>query len=81
MLKKNNLYVLDILNEMRRQSLDKDLICELMEKCQYFEGIRDLMELWFEETDSQERKKIILDLQETLKDINRFKYFVAISIE
>ena len=65
----NDLHVLDILNEMRHQGLESTFICTLMENCQRFEGIRDLMEMWFEETDSKERDKIIADLQESLDDI------------
>ncbi len=64
-----DLHVLDILNEMRHVGLGSAFICSLMEHCQRYEGIRDLMELWFEETDSGERDKIIADLQESLEDI------------
>jgi hypothetical protein len=63
------LYVLDILNEMRRIGLESTFICQLMEICQQHEGIRDLMEMWFEETDAEERDIIIEDLQEALNDI------------
>lgn len=66
---RNDLHVLDILNEMRRIDLESTFICTLMENCQRYEGIRDLMEMWFEETDSKERAKIIVDLQESIDDI------------
>ena len=65
----NDLHVLDILNEMRHVGLESVFICSLIEHCQRYEGIRDLMELWFEETDSSERNKIVADLQESLQDI------------
>lgn len=65
----NDLHVLDILNEMRHVGLESTFICSLMEHCQRFEGIRDLMEMWFEQTDSKERDMIIADLQESLDDI------------
>lgn len=65
----NDLHVLDILNEMRHQGLERAFIYSLMEHCQCFEGIRDLMEMWFEAHDSKERDKIITDLQESLDDI------------
>ena len=65
----NNLHVLDILNEMRQADLPGIFICLLMEYCQRYEGIRDLMVLWFEEADSNERDKIIADLQESLENI------------
>ena len=65
----NDLYVLDILNEMRRIGLESGFIYILMENCQRYEGIRDLMEMWFGETDSKERDKIIEDLQESIDDI------------
>ncbi len=65
----NNLHVLDILNEMRRVGLESTFICLLMENCQRYEGIRDLMEIWLETTDIKERAKIIVDLQECLDDI------------
>lgn len=64
-----DLHVLDILNEMRRVGLESTFICSLMENCQRYEGIRDLMEMWFEETDPKERDKTIVDLQECLDDI------------
>src|SRR5208337_4949235 len=44
----NNLHVLDILNEMRRTGLESIFICTLMENCQRYEGIRELMEIWFD---------------------------------
>lgn len=65
-----NLHVLDVLNEMRLQGLESAFICSLMEQCQRYEGVRDLMELWFEATDSMERDQIIADLQDSLNDIN-----------
>lgn len=65
----NDLRVLDILNEMRRVGLKSTFICSLMENCQRYEGIRDLMEMWFEETDSKERDKVATDLQESLDDV------------
>ncbi len=64
-----DLHVLDILNEMRRIGIEGAFICLLMEYCQRYEGIRDLMELWFEEVDSGERDRIIADLQDSLEDI------------
>ncbi|MFA6915659.1 MAG: helix-turn-helix transcriptional regulator [Parachlamydiales bacterium] len=64
-----NLHVLDILKEMRDQGLENNFIWSLMENCQSFEGLRDLMEMWFDETDIKDRDKIIADLQESLDDI------------
>lgn len=65
----NSLHVLDILNEMRHTGLASGFIFSLMENCQRYEGIRDLMDLWFEESDTLERGKIVADLQESLQDI------------
>ena len=65
----NSLHVLEILNEMRHVGLESAFIGSLMENCLRYEGIRDLMELWAEETDSTERDKIVHDLQESLDDI------------
>jgi hypothetical protein len=67
---RNELHVLDILNEMRRIGLESNFISRLLENCQRYEGIRDLMEMWFEETDAKERDKIIVDLQDSLDDIS-----------
>ena len=64
-----DLHVLDILNEMRRLGLESTFICSLMKNCQQYEGIRDLMGMWFEETNPKERDKITADLQESLHDI------------
>ncbi len=36
-------------------------ICLLMENCQRYEAIRDLMEIWFDETIPKELDKIIVD--------------------
>lgn len=65
----NDLHVLDIFNEMRSQGLESAFICSLMENCQRFVGLRDLMEMWFDETNAKERDKIIADLQDSLDDI------------
>lgn len=64
-----DLHVLDILNEMRHQGLESAFICSLMENCQRYTGLKDLMEMWFEENNSEERNNIIADLQESLDDI------------
>ncbi len=64
-----DLHILDILNEMRRASFESAFIYSLMENCQRYEGIRDLMEMWFDETNPKERDKIVADLQESLHDI------------
>lgn len=64
-----DLHVLDILNEMRRLGLESAFIYSLMEYCQRYEGIQDLMEMWFEETDPSERDKVVVDLQESIDDI------------
>ncbi len=66
---RGDLHVLDILNEMRRESLESGFIIALMENCQHYEGIRDLMEMWMEESDVEERDNIVADLQEVLDDI------------
>lgn len=65
----NSLHILDILNEMRHQGLEGTFIRSLMEHCQHYEGIKDLMEMWFEAHDSGDRDGIIADLQESLDDI------------
>lgn len=65
----NDLHVLDILNEMRRIGLENAFIYSLMEYCQRYEGIRDLMEMWYDEVDLKERDNIVADLQESLDDI------------
>src|SRR5689334_13521189 len=64
-----DLHILDILNEMRNQCIPATFIYSLMESCQRYEGIRDLMQMWFEEMDAKEKDKIITDLQECLNDI------------
>lgn len=63
------LHYLDILNAMRNAGIEVALIRSLMEYCYHYEGLRDLMELWFEEEDTTERTNIIVDLQDALEDI------------
>jgi DNA-binding phage protein len=65
----NDLHILDVLHEMRNQGLENTFICSLMENCLRYEGIRDLMEMWFQESHDIERDKIVIDLQESLDDI------------
>lgn len=65
----SDLHVLDILNEMRHQGLESAFIRSLMDHCQHYDGIRDLMEMWFEAHNSNERDGIVADLQESLDDI------------
>lgn len=65
----NKLHVLDILNEMRTAGLESAFICSLMEHCQRYEGVRDLMEMWSDATDPKEQSKIIADLQECIDEI------------
>ena len=71
-----DLHVLDILNEMRRAGLESAFIFSLMEHCQKYEGIRDLMEMWLEETNIIERdkyRKIIYRL------LSYLQYFFSLS--
>ena len=65
----NGLHVLDILEEMRRVGVESAFILQLMEYCQRYEGLRDLMEMWYEEDSEEERGQIIADLQESLDEI------------
>lgn len=65
----NDLHILDVLNEMKHQRLESSFIRSLMENCQRYEGIRDLMEMWFDAQDPNERDRIVADLQESLDDI------------
>lgn len=65
----NDLHVLDILNEMRRVGIKSAFIYRLMEYCQRYEGLRDLMEMWYEEVSDEERGAILSDLQESLDEI------------
>lgn len=66
----SDLHLLDILNEMRHAGIQPAFIYSLMENCQHYEGIRDLMQLWCEESNVEERNKIIADIQDCLDDIN-----------
>jgi DNA-binding phage protein len=61
--------ILDILNEMRNKGLPNGFIYSLMENCLRYEGLRDLMQMWFEETDIAEQDKMVADLQECLNDL------------
>jgi len=67
--KDDNYHALDILIEMRNAKLPSYFVNSIMEHCQKYEGIRDLMEMWFEETNKEERDNIIVDLQTSLDDI------------
>ncbi len=63
-----SLHVLDILQETHHAGLGNAFIYSLMEYCQRYEELCDLMEMRLEETDSTERDKIIADLQESIND-------------
>ncbi len=65
----DNLHILDILNEMRSVGLEREFISLLMRYSLEYEGLQDLMEMWFEEADEEEKNKIVADLQESLDDI------------
>ncbi len=67
--KKNNPHALEILIMMRNEGIEDAFIDCLMEHCQRYEGLKDLMQMWFEESDEGEKELIIADLQETLDDI------------
>ena len=56
--KDDNYHALDILIEMRNAKLPSYFVNSIMEHCQKYEGIRDLMEMWFEETNKEERDNI-----------------------
>jgi DNA-binding phage protein len=70
----NDFHILDIFNEMRHSGIERTFIFALMENCQKYEGIRDLMEMWFDEATLRERDKIIADLQDCLDDLNNPSY-------
>jgi len=68
-MERDDSHVLDILNKMRRVGLESAFICQLMEFCQRYEGLQDLMEMWYEEESDVEREEILADLQESLDEI------------
>jgi DNA-binding phage protein len=62
--------ILEIAVDMRHQELEEIFVERAMKLAMDLEGIRDLMVLWSEETDSKERNDIIADLQEEIDEYN-----------
>lgn len=60
--------ILEIAMEMRRQGLAEDFVEQVVKLAMDLEGIRDLMVLWAEETDTEERDEIVADLQEEIEE-------------
>lgn len=51
------------------EGLSNIFITAVMEQSHHDEGVRDLLEMWFVETDPQERDTLLADLQECLDDL------------
>ena len=60
--------ILEVAVEMRRQGLEEDFVEQVVKLAMDLEGIRDLMILWHEETDSKEREEAIADLQDEIDE-------------
>ena len=58
-----------IIGEMRKMGLPEEFLRSLMRTVSDFEGIEDLMNLWMNEDDPQDRDEVIADLRESLEDI------------
>lgn len=60
--------ILEIAMEMRRQGLAEDFVEQVVKLAMDLEGIRDLMVLWAEETNTEERDATVVDLQEEIEE-------------
>lgn len=59
-----------IANEMKKVGLSDLFIINALEVAWEFEGVSDLMNLWFDEKDRKEKNEIIADIQEMIDEIS-----------
>jgi DNA-binding phage protein len=60
--------ILEIAVEMRQQDLEEPFVEQIVKLAMDLEGIRDLMVLWSDETNTKERNEIVADLQEEIEE-------------
>lgn len=58
----------DIAHELKQAGLPEKFIVEAVRTASEFEGVADLLNLWREESNIQERDEIIADLQRLIED-------------
>lgn len=62
----NQMILIDIASEMNKQNIPELFIINTFRAALDFEGIADLMRLWRDEKDQEERNEIIADIQDML---------------
>jgi len=60
-----------IATAMEKDGLSKDFVVMAVNTASDFEGVYDLMKMWNEEDDLEEREEIIADIQELIDDCNQ----------
>lgn len=59
-----------IARKMMKENMPQAFITACIISSVEFEGILDLMNLWYEETDEYEKREIIIDIHDMLKECN-----------
>lgn len=60
--------IIEIGSKMNQEGLAKRFIAEAVATGFEYEGVYDLLKMWSEETDEDERKEIVADIQELIED-------------
>jgi DNA-binding phage protein len=63
--------IIDIGHAMGSAKLSKEFIANAVQTAFEFEGVYDLMKLWIDETDPQERDQIIADIQDMIDECSQ----------
>jgi DNA-binding phage protein len=60
-----------IAQKMKESGFSADFISSAIRTALYYEGVADLVFMWEQETDANEREEIIADINELIEDCNR----------
>lgn len=72
--------IIEIGHEMNQSGLPAEFIGLAVSTAFEFEGVYDLLKIWFEETDPVERDEIVADIQELFEDCQQLNKIEGVSI-
>lgn len=64
----NDVELFEIAHEMKKEKLPDTFISAAVKTAMQYEGVSDLMKLWYYEDTAQERNEIVADIQELIDD-------------
>lgn len=63
-----NVELIEIGHQMNQKALSEEFVAKAVQTAFEYEGVYDLMKMWEEETDEEERNEIVADIQDMIDE-------------